>query len=300
MKRILAINYSQSGQLHEIMGQFLLPFEAATVDRVVIKPATPFPFPWTTASFFNAMPETVLEEPIALEPLVFQQERYDLIVIGYQPWFLSPSLPTTGLFADPAFVRLLKDTPVITVIAGRNMWLNSQESLRKWIREAGGKLVGNVALIDKNANLASAVSILHWMLTGKKERKWGIFPVPGVSDEDIRGAAVFGQLSKEALDSGGWENLQKSLIAAGGININTNIMFIEGRAKTLFRIWAKLIKRKEATGGNRMFWVNFFKYYLLVALFIVAPIVLLLYNVLVRPFTLSSIKRKKQYFCSLQ
>ena len=37
------------------------------------------------------------------------------------------------------------------------------------------------------------------MLTGKKDRKWGIFPKPGVSDEDIKDASVFGETVKEYL-----------------------------------------------------------------------------------------------------
>ena len=26
--------------------------------------------------------------------------KYDLVILGYQPWFLSPSIPTTSLLED--------------------------------------------------------------------------------------------------------------------------------------------------------------------------------------------------------
>jgi hypothetical protein len=112
------------------------------------------------------MPETVLEVDYEVKDIHYSCEKYDLIVLGYQPWFLSPSLPTTALLKNEKFKSLLKDTPVVTVIGSRNMWLNSQESVKKLIQEAGGKLVGNVPFIDKTNNLLSAVTILHWMLTG--------------------------------------------------------------------------------------------------------------------------------------
>ena len=58
--------------------------------------------------------------------------------------------------------------PVVTLIGARNMWLNAHVRLRKTFHDLGAKMVGTVALIDKNSNTISAVTILYWMLTGKK------------------------------------------------------------------------------------------------------------------------------------
>ncbi|OJV15583.1 MAG: hypothetical protein BGO21_31890 [Dyadobacter sp. 50-39] len=300
MKNILVVNYSQSGQLNEIISQFLIPFEPETVERLEIFPAKPFVFPWTSDEFFDKMPECVQEDPIPLQPLHFGAGRYDLIVIGYQPWFLSPSLPVTSLLKSPEFKARLRDTPVVTVIGGRNMWLNSQESIKKLIADAGGKLVGNIPLMDRVSNLVSAVTILHWMLTGRKDRKWGIFPKPGVSDQDIASASRFGAIVKDAHQSGQYSGLQKQIMATGLINIPTDILFIEGRAKKLFRIWANLIKTKGTTPEKRKRLVGFFKYYLLVALFMVAPVVVTLYRLLIAPFAANAIKKKKEYFCGVE
>lgn len=300
MKNILVVNYSQSGQLNEIISQFLIPFEPETVERLEIFPAKPFVFPWTSGEFFDKMPECVQEDPIPLRPLHFGAGRYDLIVIGYQPWFLSPSLPVTSLLKSPEFKARLRDTPVVTVIGGRNMWLNSQESIKKLIADAGGKLVGNIPLMDRVSNLVSAVTILHWMLTGRKDRKWGIFPKPGVSDQDIASASRFGAIVKDAHQSGQYSGLQKQIMATGLINIPTDILFIEGRAKKLFRIWANLIKTKGTTPEKRKRLVGFFKYYLLVALFMVAPVVVTLYRLLIAPFAANAIKKKKEYFCGVE
>ena len=299
MKKILAINYSQSGQLNEIIDNFLLPFPEKQIERVIIHPKKPFPFPWTSQEFFDVMPESVLEKKIELEPLNLKSENYDLFIIGYQPWYLSPSLPTTALFKDEKFASLLKGKPVITIIGSRNMWINSQESIKNFIHNAGGKLVANIPFLDKNSNLSSAITILYWMLTGKKDKFLNIFPCPGVSEKDITDASKFGEIAFEEFQNDSYNLLQNKILDLKLINIKTNILFIEERAKKLFRIWANIIIKKDSNSKKRAFWIKLFKYYLLIALFIVAPIVLFFFNLFIKPFTINAINRKKYYFCSI-
>lgn len=304
-KHILVVHYSQSGQLTEIASNFCVPFTEAgseqyEIESVSYTPAKAYPFPWTGAVFFDTMPETVLEVPEELILPAFKRASYDLIVLAYQPWFLSPSRPFSSLLKHPEMISRMKDTPIVTLIGSRNMWLNSQESVKKLISAANGKLIGNIPLIDRHNNLASAVSILHWMLTGQKTKKWGIFPKPGVSDKDITGVVEYGRLLEQHLRENRIENYQQAVVSHQGVNISVSILFIESRAKKLFLIWANLIMKKIDNGGNRKFWVNFFKYYLVVALFIVSPVVLTIYHIFVRPFTGKNIKRQLAYYSGVE
>ena len=246
------------------------------------------------------MPETVLEKPVPIKPIHFEREEYDLIIFGYQPWFLSPSLPASAILQDESFRKIMNGTTIVSVLGCRNMWINAQEAVKIQIASAGGRLIGNVPLIDKTSNLISVVTILHWMLTWQKTKKCLIFPKPGVSDEDIQNVSQFGTLLKEKLSAGQEEKFQEELISRGGVIIPVSILFIESRAKMLFRIWANLITKKTAKGGSRKFWVNFFKYYLIFALFIVSPIVLTIYHIFVRPFKGQHIKRELAYYRSTQ
>ena len=297
---ILAIYYTQSGQLEEIVKNFVAPIEDATVDLIRFRPKKDYPFPWNDRDFYNEMPDSVQEVPVDLEEINYKHTKYDLIIIGYQPWFLSPSIPATSLLKDERFKAILKDTPVVTIIGARNMWLNAQESVKKLIKDAGGLLVGNVPLVDRTTNLISAMTIVHWMKTGKKTRMFGFFPLPGVSDEDIKGVSTIGQLLNASLKENNLKTFQKRIVEAGAVNINPNILFIEERAKRIFVIWANLIRKKEKQNGNKTFWTQFFRYYLLTALFVVSPILLLFYNVFFRPFMGASLKRKKEYFYSTE
>ncbi|MFY9310718.1 MAG: hypothetical protein WAQ28_16855 [Bacteroidia bacterium] len=238
------------------------------------------------------MPESVLGIPAPIEQLQFNHTTYDLIVFAYQPWFLSPSIPATSLLNNPEFLKRLKGTNVVTLIGSRNMWIAAQEKVKTLLKQADANLIGNVVLRDRHDNLASAVSILHWMMNGKKEKFWGIFPLPGVSENDIRQSAVYGNIINRRIKENNYLSLQEELVKNGAVEVKTNLMFIEPRAKKIFSIWANAIIKKK----NRALWLQLFKYYLLIALFLVSPVVLLIYKLFIQPFTGKDIKNKKEYF----
>lgn len=293
-KKILFLYYSQTGQLTEIVNSFLTPFEEAGVPVEVVraKPKNDFAFPWTSENFFDAMPETVLAVPSPMEKIELKETKYDLVVVAYQPWYLSLSIPANSILATDEVKKILKDTPVVTLIGARNMWLSSQEKLKKILKELGANLVGNIALVDRNQNSISAITILHWMMNGKKDSYLSIFPKPGVSDEDISNTKVFGKTVFEFLQKENFDGLQKQLANQGAVEIVADYMIIEKLAPRLFLLWANFIIKKK----NRKAWLVVYKYYLLFALFIIAPIVLTVNAILFRPFSGKSIRKKKLYY----
>jgi len=298
-KRVLVIYYTQSGQLEEIVDNFTLPFaEDADIrlDKVRVYPQNDFPFPWTSSRFFDVMPESVLCIPDKLDDFQIPATRYDLIIFAYQPWYLSPSIPATSILHDERFTRLLPGTQVVTLIGSRNMWLNAQEKIRKMLQKHQARLVGNVVLADRHNNFISAITILYWMLSGKKDQYLGIFPKPGVSDHDIRSVERHGHTVIRHLKTGNPEGLQADLVREKALEVKSNLMFIESRAGRLFLIWANLISKRK----NRSLWLIIFKYYLIFALFLVAPIVLTLNFIFFRPFSMRRINRKKKYYLGLK
>jgi len=293
-KKVLAIYYTQSGQMGQIINSFTAPLAeaGAVVEQVLIKPVAEYTFPWTGNKFFAVMPDCVLSVPTALQPFDLKEKKYDLIVLGYQPWFLSPSIPSNSLLNHPDFKAVLKDTPVITISAGRNMWLNAFDRIRKALNDAGANLVGNVALVDKHPNPVSFITIFYWMLTGKKERYLNIFPKPGVAEEDITNTRIFGETIAPHLLSGDWDGLQDELLEQKAVIVKYPLMFIEGKAKFIFAAWAKFIAKRK----NKAPWISAFKYYLFIALFLGAPILLTLDAIFIRPFSSKRINTKKQHY----
>ena len=293
-KKILAIYYSQTGQLEDIINHLTEPLVETgySVEKLRVKTKTDYPFPWTGKRFFDVMPDSVQGIPTELEPITAKENKYDLIILGYQAWFLSPSIPVNSILNNPSFCELLKDTPVITITGARNMWISAMERVKKSIFAGGGKLVGNIALVDKHANPVSFVTIFHWMFTGKKDRYLNVFPKPGVADEDIQNCRVYGGIVKKYLEPGNWAGMQEEFVQHKAVVVKYNLMFIESKASRIFAIWAKFIsKRKKRTA-----WLVVFKYYLLIALFIAAPIILTIDALFFKPFLSRRIKRQKQYY----
>ncbi|PJJ79531.1 hypothetical protein [Mucilaginibacter auburnensis] len=296
-KKVLAIYYSQSGQLGEIVENFTAPLVEAgvSVEYVRVRLVNEPNFPWTGDTFFSVMPNCQLDVPAELQPFELKEEKYDLVVLGYQAWFLSPSIPFNSLMQTPQLKAVLKNTPVITITGARNMWLNAFVRVKKLINTAGAKLVGNVALVDKHPNPVSFVTIFHWMLHGKKDKYLNIFPPPGVSDADIKNTKAFGESVLEHLNTDSWAGLQDKLDAQKAVVLNYNLMVIEGVAGKIFRVWANFISKRK----NKLPWIRAFKYYLLIAFFVGAPIVVTIDGILFR-FTSPKRKRaRKQYYLNL-
>ncbi len=97
MKKVLVIYFTQTGQAKQALDAVLKPFEenqSYSVDHLLIKPKKTFPYPWSYTQFFDVFPETVNGIACELEPIQIDTSvNYDLIVIAYQPWFLSICVP---------------------------------------------------------------------------------------------------------------------------------------------------------------------------------------------------------------
>ncbi len=293
-KKVLAIYYTQSGQLEEIVDSFTAPFVEAgvSVEKLRIKTKVDYPFPWTGKRFFEMMPDSVLGIPTSLEPFELKEKAYDLIIFGYQAWFLSPSIPSNSILAHPAVRIVLKNAPVITITGARNMWLSAMERVKKLLLEADAKLVGNIALVDRHHNAVSFVTLLRWMFKGKKDRYLNIFPPPGVGAEDIVQTKVFGQTALQYLNQSNWAGMQAEFVQQGAVEVKYNLMFIESKARRIFSLWAQFISKRK----KRTVWLVVFKYYLLIALFIAAPVILTIDALFFKPFLSRRIKRQKQYY----
>ena len=115
---MLIVHYSQTGQLSSLARKFCRAVATAgvQVDCVNIVPEQAFPFPWPFWRFFDTFPETVHLKPAPILPPQIPSENYDVVVIAYTVWFLSPSQPMTAFLQREETRRLLDGKPVITLI----------------------------------------------------------------------------------------------------------------------------------------------------------------------------------------
>lgn len=168
-KKILVLYYSQTGQLRDILDSILdgAKDENISITIKTLLPKKHFPYPWSFFSFFDIFPECVYMEGCEIEPVGLESD-FDLVILGYQPWFLSPSLPISGFLKTKEAATLLANKPVITVIGCRNMWIMAQEKLKKALHNINAKLIDNIVLIDQGSSMATFFTTVRWMFTGKK------------------------------------------------------------------------------------------------------------------------------------
>lgn len=298
MKNVLVVTYSQSGQLDQIVSNIISGFsENIKIHRCKLKPKPEFPFPWKGISFWDAMPESVELIPSELEkPEIDELVDYDFVILGYPIWFLSPPIPLTTFFKSAIATSVLKGKPVLTVIGARNMWVGAQEQVKAMIVENGGKPVGNIVLTDRHQNLPSVVTIIYWMTTGKKDRYLGIFPKPGVSDRDIEEADRFGPIISFAIKENKYDDLQDNLLKLEAVRLKPDIVSMEEKAKRIFGIWSKFIRKKGGPGAKeRIPRLKMFSRYLLFIIFVVSPIASLVFY-LTYPLFFIRIGRKMRYY----
>ncbi|WP_454256391.1 dialkylrecorsinol condensing enzyme [Pseudomonas sp. Marseille-Q8238] len=299
MRQVLVVHYSQTGQLNRLVQSVCAPLlqrDDIHVDFLALEPAQPYPFPWPFLSFFRIFPETVLMRPQPLLPLaVDADKRYDLVILAYQVWFLSPSLPVTSFLASAEAKRLLRDTPVVTLIGCRNMWLMAQEKIKVQLHALGARLIDNIALTDACGTAASFLATPLWLFTGR-QKPYSWVPRAGIADAEIAAASRFGEAMAHRLSADDLPLELPMLSGLGAVRIDEKLIASEKVGNRSFKVWSRLLtalgpqqSRRRAAG------LVVYIVFLICLIITVVPISALLKRLLA-PFFKARIQREKAYF----
>jgi hypothetical protein len=299
MREVLIVHFSQTGQLDRLAQSVCAPLQQhadVQLDYLQLQPAQPYPFPWPFLDFFRIFPETVLMRPQPLLPLaVDANKRYDLVILAYQVWFLSPSQPMTAFLASPEAAQLLKGTPVVTLIGCRNMWLMAQEKVKIRLAELGARLVDNIALTDACGTAASFLATPLWLFTGR-QKPYSWVPRAGIDEAEIVAASRFGQAIVQRLTANSLPIEQPMLSGLGAVRIDEKLIASEKVGNRSFQLWSRLLaalgpqqSRRRAAG------LVVYILFLLCLIVTVVPLSALLKKLLA-PLFKERIQREKAYF----
>ena len=279
VKKVLVLYYSQSGQLNRVVDSFVskLPDKEIKVDVRAIEPKVRYPYPWSFYKFAVEFPEAVLMEGCEVNEIKNLEDDYDLIILGYTIWFLSPSTPIVGFMKSAQARKIFHNKPVVTLIACRDMWVMAQEKMKELLKNVGAKLIDNVALTDQGKGIYSFVTTPRWLLSGKKN-SFFIFPPAGILEREIDQAARFGKRLNEALKQDREKEFKPLLENLGAVNVNGKLIASEVIATRSSKIWAKFIKlfgSKDSLG--RRLAVTLYSVFLVILVFTIVPL-----NIMVR------------------
>lgn len=281
MKKILVIHYSQTKQLTRILNSLCEPFTDSAdclIKFTEIVPKTKYPFPWSYNEFFSVFSDSVLgkSEEFSLTSDINEYD-WDLIILGYQIWFLSPSIPFNSFLNSEFAKHLLNGKKVITVIGARNMWAMAQDIVKDKLTSIGADLIGNIVLCDRAGNFTSLVTIFRWLILGRQE-KTGFLPRSGVSESEISGASIYGKIIKKHLDSTelSVSDLQSEFVKNNAVEVLPHLINIEKNGKRIFLLWAHLMNNAKKK-NNKIYQLTLllFKIYLPLILILIAPFVTL-------------------------
>ncbi|WP_426360476.1 dialkylresorcinol condensing enzyme [Pseudocolwellia sp. HL-MZ19] len=301
MRNILVIGYSQTGQLKQITDAIISPLKnsaTVTVDYHQVTPKKAFSFPWSFFDFFQVMPESVYMKPIELSSQAPIDKKYDLIILSYQVWFLSPSLPISSFLQTEDAKILFKNTPTITVLGCRGMWLTAQEKMKGLLANVNAKLIDNIVLTDECGAGFSFLATPLWMFTGKKKSlSW--VPKAGVSEQDINAAERFGLVIKEKFSNPSNENVdlsQSMMTGLDAVKINEKFIFSEKIGHRSFKVWGKLLMLLGPQDTlRRKIGLCFYTIFLVILIVTVVPITALIIKLLSSIFK-NKIAKQKQYY----
>lgn len=299
IKRVLVIDYSQTGQLTAIIQRIIAPLqqdESIEVHVETLRPLRPYPFPWRFFSFLDAFPESAHMIPPPLQPLSLHgNEDFDLVILPYQVWFLAPSLPVTAFLKHPLAKKLLADKPVVTVIACRNMWMLAQEKMKTLLAACGARLLDNVVLVDPSPTLASLVTTPLWLLSGKRDLL-KMLPPAGIPAESIAATRRFGLALRDALHRNEERGTTPLLSGLQAANSDPHLLVSETAGTRSFYLWGKLLRAVGEPGQLRRYPLLFLYVVFLIALILsVVPLSLLL-QLLLQPLLRRRLALIKQRF----
>ncbi len=299
MRQVLIVYYSQSGQLSQLVESVSAPLREESnlqVDYLQLRMQTPFPFPWPFLKFFRIFPETVLMQPQPLQPLAIDADKkYDLIILAYQVWFLSPSLPMTSFLATPEAAKLLNGAAVMTLIGCRNMWLIAQEKMKEKLQQLNAHLIDNAVLTDACGSAMSFISTPLWMFTGRK-KAFSWVPQAGIAATEITAARRFGEAISARLLQNSQPIVAPMLQGLGAVKVNEKLIASERIGARSFYLWSRLLRALgEPDSRLRGLGLLIYIVFLLFMIVTVVPITAVLKKLL-SPLTKHRIARERAYF----
>ena len=274
MKKVLVLYYSQTGQLKRVLDSFVSKLEDETVEihKKAIRPTVKYKFPWSFYDFFDEFPESVYMDSCDIKEIENIDDDYDLIILGYTVWYMSPSIPVTSFLKSEQAKKLFKEKPVVTVVACRDMWILAQERVKTMLESLDARLIDHVALTDQGGSVVSLLTLPTFMLTGKKQY-FSSLPPAGITDEEITKCDRFGERLLSALKEDKEKGSDAMLKGLGAAVVNAKLIASEKIASRSFLVWGKLIKLSGSKYSfGRKITITVYVFFLLAMIFTVIPL----------------------------
>ena len=214
-KKILVIFYSLSGQTLKAIQSIADPIRTAghrvDIERIETMsdryriPYNPKLLLWEWGLCWSGQTLRVPIKPV-IPPL--PPEEYDAVIVGYQTWYLEPSIPVASWLETRNARDLLYGKPIFSVVTARSTWKQSLQRFTEAVSRLGGHVVDNFAICASNPSPHNIVLLSHMLFNGRDPNEgWRTKLGPfGIGEEGVESARLYGQMlalrfSKEEHDT---------------------------------------------------------------------------------------------------
>ncbi len=207
---VLIVYYSLTNQtamvIHNIAA--VLHKRGYKTDIHRIRPIDDWCLPLTKAAFARQALQTFAGLPLrcAIEEMHLNRLDYEHVILGWQPWFLRPSIPVES-FLKSTMGRVVRGRKVWLVGTCRSMWSLAQEILTIRIERLGGKVMGGMMVGGELQSAANLISYGYYILNAgdvpeshwirRLEPNWKGF---GIGEGGILKGLHYGHFLAESLD----------------------------------------------------------------------------------------------------
>lgn len=103
---------------------------------------------------------------VPMKPLRAPLETpYTLILLGYQPWYMTPSVPMHSFLKSPD-AQVLRGRPVIGLLSCRALYARASRRFERWVSEAGGSVLEQRVWTDQDKRPTNFASLGHMLKHG--------------------------------------------------------------------------------------------------------------------------------------
>lgn len=219
MAHVLALYTSLTHQTERIVLTVAEALERGGhhVTREKLEPVVPMPLPVPPEMLGRLLKQALTGAwpVVPLQPLRASVDTpYELILLGYQPWYMTPSVPMHSFLKGPQ-AQLLRGRAVIGLLSCRALYARASGLFEQWVSEAGGSVLEQRVWTDQDKRPTNFASLGHMLKHGQDPQSGPLTRLLkpfGVGETGLARAQSYGESLSTRLKLG-------TLDGSGGVRV---------------------------------------------------------------------------------
>jgi hypothetical protein len=190
--RVLLLYYTFTGQVLRVLeaagevfceqGCEVCKAEIEFTDRRFVERFSVFPMRHAALDLLSMVPAQLRRATAEIRtPDEVRTGNYELICIGSSTWWFTMNMPMRTFLRSDEARKLLAGTPFAAFTVCRRYWRNNFRTVRKLGEKQGGQYLGGVHFEYPGGQIASGLSMISYLRSGKHRDRYFGLPIPSTN-----------------------------------------------------------------------------------------------------------------------